>query len=197
MREERTLQYLVTDSSTARLAFSIVVPGAAMLKCKMAEERRRGMDSTRFASTRTVSASTGVRCFPRIVTTSTDAQVAIAASSISNGLGAVCASPSIRALGPSVRPASKLAPPTHCTSIGAWAMVPDDGLVIFGCDLPVGLMRRLRPQYTASMTRIVSMPSPIARCTTASRADRIRACPASSWEAPGDGKVAWGQGPCL
>src|SRR5690348_9236764 len=56
IREERTLQYLVIASSTARVAFSFVAPGAVMLKCKMAEAKRRGVESTRSASTRTLSA---------------------------------------------------------------------------------------------------------------------------------------------
>ncbi len=43
MREERTLQYLVIESSTARAALACVVPGAVMVKCKMAEARRRGV----------------------------------------------------------------------------------------------------------------------------------------------------------
>ena len=41
--------------------------------------KQRGVDSTRFASTRTLSGCRSVRCFSRIVTTSTEAHVAIAA----------------------------------------------------------------------------------------------------------------------
>ena len=66
-----------------------LLPGALMRKCNTAEARRRGTEATRFASTRMASACTGVRCFSRMVTTSTDAHVAIAASSTSNGPGAV------------------------------------------------------------------------------------------------------------
>ena len=56
MREERTLQYFVTESSTALVAFSSVVPGAVTLKYKMTDAKRRGVESTRLASTRTLSA---------------------------------------------------------------------------------------------------------------------------------------------
>jgi hypothetical protein len=119
MREDRTLQYLVTESSTARAAFACVLPGAVMVKCKMAEARRRGVASTRCASIITWSALTGVRCFCSIVRTSVDAQVAMDASNASKGPGAVVASPSIRILGPCCRPARNSRPPTHSTSIAA------------------------------------------------------------------------------
>ena len=117
--EERTLQYLVIESSTARAALACVVPGAVMVKCKTAEARRRGVAATRCASIITWSALTGLRCFCSIVTTSVDAQVAMDASSISKGPGAVVASPSIRILGPRGRPAWNSRPPIHSTSIAA------------------------------------------------------------------------------
>ena len=47
MSEERTLQYLVTDNSTARAALAAVVPGAVIAKCRLAAARRRGVVSTR------------------------------------------------------------------------------------------------------------------------------------------------------
>src|ERR1700682_3270121 len=87
MRDERTLQYLVIESSTARAALACVVPGAVMVKCKMAEARRRGLASTRCASIVTWCALTGVRCLCSIVTTSVDAQVAMDTSSTSKGAG--------------------------------------------------------------------------------------------------------------
>ena len=98
--EERTLQYLVTDSSTARAAFSPVMPAPFNVKCRTADASRRGIALSRVASTLTLSASSGVRCFLMISTTSVAAHVAMAASNASNGLGPVSASPSIRIWGP-------------------------------------------------------------------------------------------------
>src|SRR6185312_14070808 len=117
LSEERTLQYLVTDSSTARAAFAAVVPGARMVKCSTAAASRRGVLATRSASTATCSDCTGVRCFCRMVTTSVAAQVASAASSTSTGLGALLASPSTWIFGPPVRCASNSLPPVQSTSI--------------------------------------------------------------------------------
>ena len=51
MSEERTLQYLVTASSTALAAFAIVAPGAAIAKCMLAAARRRGVAATLSAVT--------------------------------------------------------------------------------------------------------------------------------------------------
>jgi hypothetical protein len=45
--DERTLQYLVIESSTARAALAAVVPGALMVKCNAAEASRRGVAWTR------------------------------------------------------------------------------------------------------------------------------------------------------
>ena len=172
MREERTLQYLVIESSMARAAFACVVPGAVMVKCKMAEARRRGAASTRCASIITWSALTGVRCFCSIVTTSVDAQVAIDASSTSKGPGAVVASPSIRILGPCGRPAWNSRPPTHSTSIAAACGTVAD------CDFDIRFNRSVRGSRTsfgvtsiqrgqtskclrrAQRCRITSSPSP-------------------------------------
>ena len=136
MREERTLQYLVIESSTARAAFACVVPGAVMAKCKMAEARRRGEVSTRRASIITWSALIGVRCFCSIVTTSVDAQVAMDASNTSKGPGAVVASPSIRIAGPCGRLAWNSRPPTHSTSIAAACGTVAD------CDFDIRFNRR-------------------------------------------------------
>jgi hypothetical protein len=86
--------------------------GAGMVKCKMAEARRRGLASTRCASIVTWCALTGVRCLCSIVTTSVDAQVAMDTSSTSKGPGAVVASPSIRIAGHCGRLAWNSRPPT-------------------------------------------------------------------------------------
>lgn len=98
--EERTLQYFVTESCTARAAFTAVVPGAVIAKWSLAAARRLGVVPTRCASTVMWSAFTGVRCFARIATRSLAAQVAIAASSTSKGLGPLLASASMRIVGP-------------------------------------------------------------------------------------------------
>ena len=127
--EERTLQYFVTESSTARASFCALVPGAETTKCSTAAASRRGVSVTRCASTRTRSACTGVRCLARIDTTSVAAQVAIAARSRSKGLGAALASPSTRTLGPSTRPASNSLPRTHTASIGPCATVSDSAFI--------------------------------------------------------------------
>jgi len=148
IREERTLQYLVIESSTARAALACVVPGAVMVKCKMAEARRRGVAATRCASIITWSALTGVRCFCRIVTTSVDAQVAMDASNKSKGPGAVVASPSIRILGPCGRPAWNSRPPTHSTSIAAACGTVAD------CDFDIRFKRSVRcHRISASSSR--------------------------------------------
>src|SRR5882762_8952253 len=44
MSDERTLQYLVTDSSTARAAFcTVMAAGPCSVKCRTAEASRRGI----------------------------------------------------------------------------------------------------------------------------------------------------------
>src|SRR3974390_2528820 len=52
LSDERTLQYLVIESSTALAALAAVAPGAVIEKCKLAEASRFGMASTRCASMR-------------------------------------------------------------------------------------------------------------------------------------------------
>ena len=51
LSEERTLQYFVTESSTALAAFAAVVPGAVIAKWSFAAARCLGVDSTRCAAT--------------------------------------------------------------------------------------------------------------------------------------------------
>ena len=158
MREERTLQYLVIESSTARAALACVVPGAVMVKCKMAEARRRGVAATRCASIITWTALTGVRCLCSIVTTSVDAQAAMDASSTSKGPGAVVASPSIRILGPCGRPAWNSRPPTHSTSIAAACGT------VANCDFDIRFNR----------TPLRSCPMPSAALAVRSRGSRAQ-----------------------
>src|SRR5689334_11419634 len=45
--DERTLQYLVTDNSTARAALASVMPAPFMTKCRTAAASRRGVADTR------------------------------------------------------------------------------------------------------------------------------------------------------
>ena len=170
IREERTLQYLVIESSTARAALACVVPGAVMVKCRMAEARRRGVAATRCASIITWSALTGVRCFCSIVTTSVDAQVAMDASSTSKGPGAVVASPSIRILGPRGRPAWNSRPRTHSTSIAAACGTVAD------CDFDI----RFNGSVRAQRSSVCALPMPRVQ-TTALRAAILTLPTAASW----------------
>src|SRR5438445_2589799 len=91
-----TEQYFLIERSTARRTLVSSAPSPRTVKWKAMAMRRRGSVSRRIPCTAISSASSLMRCFWRMMTTSDAVQVAAARSSVSTGDVAARESPSTR-----------------------------------------------------------------------------------------------------
>src|SRR5256885_13812999 len=91
-----TEQYFSIERSTARRTLVTSAPSPRTVKWKAMAMRRRGSVSRRVPCTAISSASSLMRCFWRVMTTSDAVQVAAARRSVSTGDGAARESPSTR-----------------------------------------------------------------------------------------------------
>src|SRR6266545_7895370 len=103
-----TEQYFASERSTARRTFTSSAPAPRTAKCNAIAVNRRGSVSRRVPCTDTSRASSLIRCFWRMITTSDAVHVAAARSSSSTGDVAAVESPSTRIAG---RPAPA---PSNC-----------------------------------------------------------------------------------